>query len=111
MTIAIISAFSIGSYHESVAIALLFKLGEFIEDKAIQKTNKNINSIASIQVKNANLIKGKDVKVVNAKEVLPNQEIVIKPGEIVPVDLSLIHICFIIYDNLDSYKQGYIFCN
>ena len=50
MTIAIIAAFIIGEYPESVAIVLLFKLGELVEDKAVEKANKNINSIASLKV-------------------------------------------------------------
>lgn len=90
MTIAIIAAFIIGDYPESVAILLLFKLGEFIENKAIEKTNRNINSIASIQVKKANVIENKTVKVINAKDIVKGQVILIKPGEVVPADCKIL---------------------
>ena len=90
MTIAIIAAFVIGEYPESVAIVLLFKLGEFIEDKAVEKANKNINSIASLRVQTANLVNGKETKTVNVEELKVGDTIIVKPGETVPVDCIII---------------------
>ena len=90
MTIAIIAAFVIGEYPESVAIVLLFKLGEFIEDKAVEKANKNINSIASLKVQTANLVNGKETKTVNVEELKVGDTIIVKPGETVPVDCIII---------------------
>ena len=90
MTIAIIAAFVIGEYPESVAIVLLFKLGEFIEDKAVEKANKNINSIASLKVQTANLVKEKETKTVNVEELKVGDTIIVKPGETVPVDSKII---------------------
>ena len=90
MTIAIIAAFVIGEYPESVAIVLLFKLGEFIEDKAVEKANKNINSIASLKVQTANLVKEKETKTVNVEELKVGDTIIVKPGETVPVDSRII---------------------
>ena len=90
MTIAIIAAFVIGEYPESVAIVLLFKVGEFIEDKAVEKANKNINSIASLKVQTANLVKEKETKTVNVEELKIGDTIIVKPGETVPVDCIII---------------------
>lgn len=90
MTIAIIAAFVIGEYPESVAIVLLFKLGEFIEDKAVEKANKNINSIASLKVRTTNLVMGKETKTVNVEELKVGDTIIVKPGETVPVDSRII---------------------
>ena len=90
MTIAIIAAFIIGEYPESVAIILLFKLGEVIENKAVEKANKNINSIASLKVQTANKIIGKETKVVNVEELKIGDNILIKPGETVPVDCIIL---------------------
>ena len=42
MTIAIIAAFILGEYPESAIVVLLFKLGEFLEEKAVENSNKNI---------------------------------------------------------------------
>ena len=89
MTIAIIAAFIIGEYPESVAIALLFKLGEFIEDKAVERANQNINSIASLKITKANLVKGDETKQINVEDLKIDDIILIKPGETVPVDCKI----------------------
>ena len=44
MTIAVIAAFILGEYPESCMVVLLFRLGEFIEDKAVENSNKNNNT-------------------------------------------------------------------
>lgn len=90
MTIAIISAFIIGEYPESVAIVLLFKLGEVIENKAVEKANQNINSIASLKIQTANKISEKEIKTVNVEELKIGDTILIKPGETVPVDCLIL---------------------
>ena len=91
MTIAIIAAFIIGEYPESVAIVLLFKLGEFIEDKAVEKTNQNIRGIAEVQVKIANKINNEGkVEKVKAEEIKKGDKILVKVGEIVSVDCKII---------------------
>jgi Cd2+/Zn2+-exporting ATPase len=56
MTIAVIAAFALGEYPESCMVILLFKLGEFLEDKAVENSNKNIKNIVEIKAKNANLL-------------------------------------------------------
>lgn len=90
MTIAIIAAFIIGEYPESVAIVLLFKLGEVIENKAVEKANQNINSIASLKIQTANKISEKETKTVNVEELKIGDTILIKPGETVPVDCLIL---------------------
>ena len=45
MTIAMVAAFILGEYPESCMIILLYKLGEFLEDKAVENSNKNIKKI------------------------------------------------------------------
>ena len=91
MTIAIIAALVLGEFPESCMIILLFKLGEFLEDKAVEKSNKNIKNIVAIQVKTANLIKSNgNIESVNVEDINVNDKILIKPGEMVPVDCKII---------------------
>jgi len=91
MTIAIIAALILGEFPESCMIILLFKLGEFLEDKAVEKSNDNIKNIVDIQVKTANLIKeNNDIKSVNVEDINENDKILIKPGEMVPVDCKVV---------------------
>lgn len=90
MTIAVIAAFAIGEYPESVLVILLFKLGEFLEDKARDKSNDNIEQIAKIKSENANLLNKNTIEVVDVKKLKLGDKILIKAGEKVPVDSKII---------------------
>lgn len=91
MTIAVIAAFSLGEFPESCMVILLFRLGEFIEDKAVENSNKNINDIVKIKPKTANLLDEKEEdKIVKVEDVKIGDKIIIKPGEMVPLDCKII---------------------
>lgn len=90
MTIAVIAAFALREYPESVLVILLFKLGEFLEDKARDKSNDNIEQIAKIKSENANLLNKNTIEVVDVKKLKLGDKILIKAGEKVPVDSKII---------------------
>lgn len=90
MTIAVIAAFILGEFNESCLVILLFKLGEIIEERAIDKSNNHIEKIVSIKATNANLVKENEISVIDVKELKVGDTIFIKPGENVPVDCKVI---------------------
>lgn len=98
MTIAVIAACILGEFNEACLVILLFKLGEIIEERAVDKSNSNIEKIVSIKAKNANLLKENEIKIVDVKELKIGDTILIKPGENVPVDCKVILGC----SNLDT---------
>lgn len=90
MAIAVVAACVIGEFTEGALVILLFKLGEFIEHNAVEKSNDSIKQIADIKAKNANLLKENDVEVVDVNVLKVGDTILIKPGEMVPVDCKVI---------------------
>ena len=90
MTIAIIAACILGEFREACFVILLFKLGEMIEERAIDKSNQNIKKIVDIKATNANLLKGDETEIVDVKQIKVGDYILIKPGESVPVDCKVI---------------------
>lgn len=91
MTIAVIAAFCLGEFPESCMVVLLFRLGEFLEEKAIENSNKNIKNIVELKAKTANIIDEKEnIKVVDVEEVKVGENIIIKPGEMVPLDCKIL---------------------
>lgn len=90
MAIAVVAACVIGEFTEGALVILLFKLGEFIEHRAVEKSNDSIRQIADIKAKNANLLKENDVEVVDVNVLKVGDNILIKPGEMVPVDCKVI---------------------
>ncbi len=90
MAIAVVAACVIGEFTEGALVILLFKLGELIEHHAVEKSNDSIKQIADIKAKNANLLKENDVEVVDVNVLKVGDAILIKPGEMVPVDCKVI---------------------
>ena len=93
MTIAIIAAFILGEFPESCMIIILYRLGEFLEDKAVENSNKNIKDIVKIKTKTANIVIdsiSNKIEIVDVKDVIIGQKILIKPGELVPLDCKIL---------------------
>ena len=91
MTIAVIAAFALGEYAESCIVILLYRLGEFLEERASNKSEESIKEIVKIKAETANRIVNNTIETVNVKEIKQEDTILIKPGEKVPVDCKVIY--------------------
>jgi Zn2+/Cd2+-exporting ATPase len=58
MTVAVIAAIAIGEYAEAAAVAMLFHIGELLEDKAVGSARKRISALADIRPDTARLLYG-----------------------------------------------------
>lgn len=86
MSVASLGAVCIGQLPEAVAIMLFYQIGERFEDYAVDKSEKSINALMEIRPDTANVIRGGKEITVKAEEVQPDETIVVKPGERIPVD-------------------------
>ncbi len=92
LTIAVISAFLLGESFEAVVVTILFNLGQKIEDYAVNSSQRSIDKLSKIQPKTANLIiNNGDIKTVGVKEINVGDKILIKAGERVPLDCTIIN--------------------
>lgn len=91
MTIAVIAAFALGEYTESCLVILLYRLGEFLEERASDKSEESIKEIVKIKADTANRVIEKTIETVDVKEIKVGDIILIKPGEKVPVDCKVIY--------------------
>ena len=92
MTIATVGAFIQAEYAEAVAVMLLYMLGEFFQALAVGRSRKSISELMDIRPDYANLKKsdGEIVDNIDPEEVKVGDIIVIKPGEKVPLDGSVV---------------------
>ena len=90
MTLATIGAFIIGEYPEAVAVMLFYKIGEYFQGRAVNKSRKSISSLMDIKADYTNLLIGNTEKKVAPEEVSIGDTIIIRPGERVPLDGILI---------------------
>ena len=89
MSLAAAAAFFIGEYIEAVAIMHFYQTGEFFQQKAINHSEKSINSLLSIKPDYANVLKGTELIQVSPCDVKPGDIIYVKPGEKIPLDGEL----------------------
>ena len=86
MSVATIGAFCIGEFGEGVAVMLFYRIGEFFEDRAVDRSKKSIASLMNIRPDSANLKCGNEIKKVSPEDVKPDDLILVQPGEKVPLD-------------------------
>ncbi|MCD2345299.1 heavy metal translocating P-type ATPase [Clostridium guangxiense] len=90
MVVATIGAFAIKEYPEAVSVMIFYQIGEFLQDAAVEKSRKSISALMDIKPDFANLIEGENVNRVNPEEVAVGNTILVKPGEKVPLDGTVI---------------------
>ncbi|SEF39804.1 Cd2+/Zn2+-exporting ATPase [Caloramator fervidus] len=85
MSIATLGAIAIGEISEACSVMLFYKIGEFLQDLAVEKSRRSIKSLLSIRPDYANLAID-EIKRVDPHDVKVGDLIVVKPGEKVPLD-------------------------
>ena len=86
MTVASLGALAIGKFTEGIAVMLLYRIGELLQDKAVENSEKSITALLDIRPEYANLKTENGWEKVSPKEVHPGDTITVKPGESVPLD-------------------------
>lgn len=94
LTISAVGAFlmglpilgSHGEYIEGIMIIGFYQIGQIFEEIAILKSRQAITNAVDLRGDTANLLLEDDIKVVHPNELKVNDKIVIKVGEIIPVD-------------------------
>ena len=86
MSIATIGAIAIGEHSEAVGVMLFYKIGEYLQQKAVGQSRKSISALMEIKAEFANLVQGGKIIQADPEEVEVGDVIVVKPGEKVPLD-------------------------
>ena len=87
MSISTIGAFVIGSYFEGVLVMLLSQVGDILQEGAVNKSRKAILSAIDLRPITANKIEDDgSIVLVDPKTLQVNDIVLIKMGEVIPVD-------------------------
>ncbi len=86
MMIATVGAFFVGDYAEAVAVMLFYQVGECFQSYAVNKSRKSITALMDIRPDYANVVRDGREEEVDPDEVAIGETIVIKPGERIPLD-------------------------
>ncbi len=86
MGIATLGAFAIGEYAEGAAVMLFYQIGEFLQEKAVNRSRQSIAALLDIRPESANVIENDMIVNKHPEEVSVGELILVKPGERIPLD-------------------------
>lgn len=86
MGIATLGAIGIKEYPEAVMVMVLYQIGEYLQDKAVEKSQNSITELMDIRPDYANLEKDEDLTKISPYEVKIGDTIIVKTGEKIPID-------------------------
>lgn len=86
MAVATVGALCLQDFKEGVAVILFYQIGELFQSVAVGKSRKNIAALMDIRPDYANLMVDGKLEQVDPDDVEVGTEIVVDPGEKVPID-------------------------
>ena len=90
MTIATLGAIIIGEYQEAIIVMTLYQIGELLQETAVNKSKKHIKELMNIKPDFARIKINNKYKEVPPKDVSIGDIILVKPGEKIPLDGTII---------------------
>jgi Cd2+/Zn2+-exporting ATPase len=86
MSMATIGAFCIGEYPEGVAVMVFYTIGEWFQDRAVDKAKRNIEELLDVRPETATVIRKGENVTVSPEEVQVGETLEVKVGERLPLD-------------------------
>ncbi len=93
MGVATLGAIAIGEYPEAVMVMVLYQIGEYLQHRAVHRTRKSITDLMNIKPEYANVEENNAVTQKSPEEVKINDIIIVKTGEKIPLDGTIIDGC------------------
>lgn len=91
ITISCIGAYLVGKHMEGLMVIILYEFGKILEEKAINKSRKSISDLMNIKPEYANVKQEKEIKRTKPEDVKIGDTIIVKQGEKVPLDGTIIN--------------------
>ena len=86
MGVATLAAFAIRDFPEAVGVMLFYRIGEFFEDKAVERSRGQIMNAVDMRPEVVNLVSGNDTTVIPAEDANIGDILLIRPGDRIPLD-------------------------
>ena len=90
MCIATLGAIAMRDYPEAVGVMLFYRIGEYFEEKAVERSRSQIMEAVDLRPETVNLMMGEEAVEVVAEDAKVGDVVLIRPGDRVPLDGSVI---------------------
>lgn len=86
MSLATLGAFAIGEFPEAVGVMLFYRIGEFFEHKAVERSRSQIMEAVDLRPEVVSRITGESVTVIPAGQAQIGDLLLVRPGDRIPLD-------------------------
>ena len=86
MSVATLAAFAIRDFPEAVGVMLFYRIGEFFEDKAVERSRGQIMDAVDMRPEVVNLVSDQNITVIPAEDANVDDILLIRPGDRIPLD-------------------------
>ncbi len=86
MSVATIGAFFVGDYPEAVGVMLFYRVGEFFEHKAVERSRSQIMEAVDLRPEVVQLVDGNQVREIPAGQAQVGDLVLVRPGDRIPLD-------------------------
>ncbi len=90
MSVSTVGAFFIREYPEAVAVMLFYKIGEYLQSKAVGRSRKSVRALMELKPEYANISVNGELVKVDPSDVGIGEIITVLPGEKVPLDGTVV---------------------
>ena len=90
MIIAAIGATAIGEMAEGAAVLFLYSLAELLEAWSAERSRRSMRALVELAPKRVRVLRGEDEVEIQVEEVEPGDVAIIRPGDRIPVDGTVI---------------------
>ena len=90
MGIATLGAFVIREYPEAVGVMLFYRIGEYFEHKAVERSRSQIMEAVDLRPETVNLLRGETLEVIAAEDARVGDVLLIRPGDRIPLDAVIV---------------------
>ncbi|HBX74942.1 MAG TPA: cadmium-translocating P-type ATPase, partial [Acidaminococcaceae bacterium] len=86
MTVATLGAFAIQAWEEAVGVIFFYRVGEWFQDRAADRSRDQIMDAVDMRPEVVNLLVGDDVKVIPSAEARVGDILLVRVGDRIPLD-------------------------
>lgn len=86
MSLATVGAFLIGEYPEAVGVILFYRIGEYFEHRAVERSRSQIMAAVDMRPEVVQLVVGGDVRQIPAADAKAGDILLVRPGDRIPLD-------------------------
>ena len=90
MSVATLGAFAVKEWPEAVGVMLFYRIGEFFEEVAVERSRSQIMDAVDMRPEVVNLVDGEDVRVIPAEDANVGDILLVRAGDRIPLDGTVI---------------------